>query len=90
MFTIIENQTKPDGTINTETTARQTRNSALSYFHERLGKMYMTELFTSVVVAVYDENLNQLDRRIVETMYKPPVEEPVPEPIEEPTEEVVE
>lgn len=75
MYTITENQFRPDGVINTIRETRQTLNSAMSYFHDRVSKMYMTELFTSVAISVCDENLAEIDRKIVPTMYPVPVAE---------------
>lgn len=70
MYFIIENQTRPDGTINTSTTVRENINSALSYYHERFSKMSMTELYTSVALLLADSDLREVEHSIVNTMYK--------------------
>lgn len=79
MYYVIENQHRPDGIINHSSTPRQNMNSAISLFHERISKMSMNEEFTSVALSLEDANLNQIDHRIVETMYPKPVTEPVEE-----------
>lgn len=75
MYFIIENQTRPDGIVNTTTVARENINSAVSYYHDRFSKMSMTELYPSVALLLVDENLNKIDHAIVHTMYPHPVEE---------------
>lgn len=74
-YYIIENQHRPDGLINTSTTARQTLASALSYYYDKVSNAYMTELYTSVAIALVDENLEVRQHKIVETQYKQPVED---------------
>lgn len=90
MYLIMETQFRPDGIVNVQPVeTRQTINSAISYFAERRSKMSMTELYTSVALSILDENLAEVERKIVKTMYKEPTEEPVEEPVEEPQEEPV-
>lgn len=72
MYFIIENQTRPDGQVNTTTTGRATINSALSFYHDRFSKMLLTELYTSVSLLLTDENQNVVEHHIVNTMYKAP------------------
>lgn len=75
MFYIIENQHRPDGIINNQCSARATRASALSYYHDRYSKMAVTELYTSVSLLLVDENLNVIQHDIVETLYQAPAVE---------------
>lgn len=70
MYFIIENQTRPDGVINTTTTAKQSFASALSYYHERYSKMVMTELYPSVSLLLVDANLEVIQHDTIETLYK--------------------
>lgn len=58
MYFIIENHTNPDGSVSTETTARQTFASGLSFYHERISKMVLNEQFVSVDVLLVDKDLN--------------------------------
>lgn len=74
-YYVIETQTRPDGLVNQTTTARQNMASALSLYHDRYSKMVMTELYTSVALMVADQNLKVIERGVVATQYKPPVEE---------------
>lgn len=69
-YFIIENQTRPEGEINTSTVIRQSFASALSYYHERFSKMVMTELYTSVSILLLDQDLNVIQHDIIETQYK--------------------
>lgn len=69
-YFIIENHTNPDGTVNTETTARQSFASGLSHYHDRYAKMVMTELYKSVSIMLVDENLNVIEKDTIETQYK--------------------
>lgn len=70
MYYIIENQTRPDGVVNTNTTAKATFASALSYYHERYSKMVMTELYTSVSIMLADKDLDVVQHDTIETLYK--------------------
>ena len=70
MYFIIENQTRPDGLVNTTTTAKQTFASALSYYHDRFSKMVMTELYKSVSLLLVDANLEVIQHDTIETQYK--------------------
>lgn len=70
-YFISENQKRPDGVINTSTTARSGFASALSYYHDRYSKMVMTELYTSVSLMLVDEDLNVVEHATIETQYKP-------------------
>lgn len=74
-YYIFETQTRPDGLINCTTTARQTFASANSFYHDRISKMVMTDLYTKVAVMLTDENLRVIERKEVQTLYQPPVEE---------------
>lgn len=70
MYTIIENQVRPDGIINS---IKETRNSfatAMSFFYERASKMSVTELYTKVYIIVMDEALNEIERKELDTLYK--------------------
>ena len=70
MYFVIENHTNIDGSINTETTVRQTFASGLSYYHERYSKMVMTELYRSVSLLLVDANLNKVEHATIKTQYK--------------------
>lgn len=70
MYFIIENHTNPDGSVATETTARQTFASGLSLYHERYSKMVMTELYKSVSIMLVDENLNVVQHDTIQTQYQ--------------------
>lgn len=70
MYTIIENQVRPDGIINS---IKETRNSfatAMSFFYDRASKMSVTELYTKVYIIVMDEALNEIERKVIDTLYK--------------------
>lgn len=69
MFFVIENQTRPDGVVNTTTTVKQSFASALSYYHERYSKMVMTELYTSVSIMLVDADLNVEQHDTISTQY---------------------
>lgn len=75
MYYIIELQHRPDGIINSTMEGRQSKNSALSYFHDRFSKMALTTLYKSVSLLLVDENGNVLEHKIVETMWAEPESE---------------
>lgn len=79
MFYVVENQHRPDGIINNSIVGRQTFASALSYFHERVSKMAMTELYTKVDVVMLNDDLTQRKIEHVPTCYVAPVVEPTEE-----------
>lgn len=70
MYFVIENQTRPDGVVNTSTTAKATFASALSYYHDRFSKMVMTELYPSVSLLLVDANLEVIQHDTIATLYK--------------------
>lgn len=70
MYYIIENQTLPNGNVNTSTTARAAFASALSLYHERYSKMVMTELYTSVSLLLCDADLNVVQHDTIQTQYQ--------------------
>lgn len=70
MYFIVENHINPNGTVNTETVARQTFASALSFYHERYSKMVMTELYPKVAIMLCDADLNVVQHDIIDTQYK--------------------
>lgn len=70
MFFVIENHTNPDGSVSTETTARQTFASGLSLYHDRYSKMVMTELYKSVSILLVDADLNVVEHATIETQYQ--------------------
>ena len=70
MYYIIENQTRPDGIVNTQTTSRSTFATALSFYHERFSKMCLSTDFTSVGLLLCDADLNVVQHDVVETQYK--------------------
>lgn len=83
MYYIYEHQTRPDGQVNIQpVVARTSFASGLSYYYERLSKMTATTLFTSVSVMLVDANLVVLEKKTVDTLYEPPVEEQVETPTE--------
>lgn len=69
MYFIIENQTRPDGVVNTSTTSRATFASALSYYHERFSKMIVTDLYTRVALLLTDADLNPIQHDPIDTQY---------------------
>lgn len=75
MYYILENQIRPDGEVNTSTTARTTFSNALSFYYERCSKMVTTELFTSVHLMLVDEMLNVVKADHLETTYHAPTED---------------
>lgn len=70
MYFVIENQTRPDGIINTTTTSRSTFAAALSLYHERFSKMCVSTDYTSVGLLLCDADLNVVQHDVVETQYK--------------------
>lgn len=58
MYFIIENHTNPDGSVATETTVRKTFASGLSFYHERISKMVVSEQYVSVDILLVDKDLN--------------------------------
>lgn len=70
MYFIIENHTRSDDSITTETVSRQSFASALSYYHERFSKMCVTELYKSVSILLTDKDLNIIQHDIIETQFK--------------------
>ena len=69
MFTIIENQVRPDGIINQTKETRSTFAAGLSYFYDRCSKMVMTELYTAVHIVLLDDALNVIEHKDIETLY---------------------
>ena len=69
MFTIIENQVRPDGIINQTKETRASFAAGLSYFFDRASKMCMTELYTKVYIVMLDEHLNVVEHRDIDTLY---------------------
>lgn len=68
-YFIIENQLRADGVVNTTTTSRSTFANALQYYHERISKMVVTNLFTSVHIMLCDEQLNVIEKKDVPTLF---------------------
>lgn len=64
-FYVIENQHRPDGEINTSTTARTTFASAISFYHERYSKMAVTDLYTKVAIVLVDADLNVIEHAVI-------------------------
>lgn len=58
IYFVIENQTRPDGVVNTSTVSRSSFAAALSYYHDRFSKMCVTDLYTSVSLLLVDANLD--------------------------------
>lgn len=71
MYFVIENQTRPDGIVNTTTTSRSTFAAALSLYHDRYSKMCVNADFVSVGLLLCDADLNVVQHDVVETLYKP-------------------
>lgn len=68
-YFIIENQLRADGVVNTTTTSRSTFANALQYYYERISKMVVTNLYTSVHIMLTDEQLNVIEKKDVPTLY---------------------
>lgn len=76
MYTIIENQVRPDGIINSTKETRASFATAMSFYYERASKMSVTDLYTKVYLLVLDEHLNPvLPTLEIDTLYKAEVEE---------------
>ena len=69
-YFVIEHQIRPDDEVNTSETARSTFASALSLYYERLSKMTVTELYKSVSVMLVDQNLDVVEQKTVDTLWK--------------------
>ena len=69
MYTIVENQVRPDGVINQTKETRSTFATGISFFFERCSKMSVTELYTKVYIVLLDDNLNVVEHRDIETLY---------------------
>lgn len=69
-YYIVEHQKRVDGEINVSEVRRSSFASALSYYHERYSKMVMNTEFISVSIMLVDEDLNVIQKDIIETQYK--------------------
>lgn len=70
MYTILENQIRPDGVVNSIKETRNTFATAISFFYERCSKMSVTELYKKIYITVMDEALNVIDHKEIDTLYK--------------------
>lgn len=75
MYYIFENQIRPDGVVNTTTTARSSFASALSHYYDRQSKLVMNEEFVSAHLMLTEANLAVIKQDDVETLYRPAEEE---------------
>lgn len=71
MYYIIENQVRPDGVVNTATTARTTLALALSFYYDRQSKMVVNTDFVSVHLMLTNERLDVIKKDDVQTLYQP-------------------
>lgn len=71
MYYIIENQVRPDGVVNTTTTARTTLALALSFYYDRQSKMVVSTGFVSVHLMLTNERLDVIKKDDVQTLYQP-------------------
>lgn len=71
MYYIIEHDILPDGQVNVSEVGRSTFSLALSHYYDRMSKMVVNELFTSVHLMLVDERLSVVKQDNVETQYKP-------------------
>lgn len=71
MYYIIENQVRPDGVVNTTTTARTTLALALSFYYDRQSKMVVNTDFVSVHLMLTNERLDVIKKDDVQTLYQP-------------------
>lgn len=71
MYTIIENQVRPDGIINNIKENRSSFATAMSFYYDRASKMSVTDLYTKVYLLVLDDQLNPvLPTLEIDTLYK--------------------
>lgn len=73
-YLIIKQENRPDGITNKTTESRQTFASAMSLFYSWASTASATELLTSVVLTILDNNANIIENKIITTAYQ---EEPV-------------
>lgn len=71
MYYIIENQVRPDGVVNTTTTARTTLALALSFYYDRQSEMVVNTDFVSVHLMLTNERLDVIKKDDVATLYQP-------------------
>jgi len=76
-YLIIKQENRPDGITNKTTESRQTFASAMSQFYSWASTASVTELFTSVVLTILDNNANIIENKIITTAYQEESVEPV-------------
>ena len=73
-YYIIKLENRPDGVTNSSMDARQSFASAMSLFYNYASKASATELFTSVVLTVIDNNGQIIENKVIPTAYNPNTE----------------
>lgn len=73
-YYIIKLENRPDGVTNSSMEARQSFASAMSLFYNYASKASATELFTSVVLTVIDNNGQIIENKVIPTAYNPNTE----------------
>ena len=64
-YLVIKQENRPDGITNKATESRQTFSSAMSLFYSWASTASATELFTSVVLTILDNNANIIENKII-------------------------
>lgn len=68
-YYIVKNEIRPDGIINNAVVGRQSFGSGLAEYYSQCSKAPMSTTFTSVHIALLDEELNVVKKEDIETMY---------------------
>lgn len=66
MYFVIENNTRPDGIVNTSTTARSNLAGALSLYHDRYSKLMVSDLYTKSSLLLVDADLNIIQHDVID------------------------
>ena len=69
MFYVIELDNRPDGTTNSDLKGYQSFASAMAYYYQRCSVAVATELFTSVVLTVMDNEGTIIENKVLQTNY---------------------
>lgn len=86
-YYIIKLENRPDEITNSSMESRQSFATAMSLFYNYASKASATELFTSVILTVMDNNGNIIENKVIPTAYVVPEE---PEEEDNPENEVTE
>lgn len=73
-YYIIKQENRPDGITNRTAEVRQSFATAMSLFYNYASKASATELFTSVVLTVIDNNGQIIENKVIPTAYNPNTE----------------